>query len=80
MRFRYLQKRGNSVRAVWRDLLRYLYSKAPKILLWLKLHYFYWPVSDFYGVYQHDLGHALMGVKSGIPFSIDLEDDYDDYG
>ena len=30
------------------------------------------PISDFYGIYQHDLGNALMGVKIGIPFIIEL--------
>ncbi len=36
------------------------------------------PVSDFYGVYQHDLGNDLMGVMSGIPFSIVLGYEYDE--
>lgn len=36
------------------------------------------PVSDFFGVYQHDGGNALMGVKSGIPFSIELGYEFDE--
>jgi len=36
------------------------------------------PVSDFYGVYQHDGGNALMGVKVGVPFIIELGYEYDD--
>ena len=36
------------------------------------------PISDFYGVYQHDGGNTLMGVQSGIPFAIDLDDNYDE--
>ncbi len=36
------------------------------------------PVADFYGVYHHDLGNALMGVKSGIPFIIELGYEYDE--
>jgi len=36
------------------------------------------PASDFYGVYQHDGGNALMGVKSGKPFSIELGYEYDE--
>jgi hypothetical protein len=35
------------------------------------------PVSDFYGVYQHDGGNALMGVKAGVPFIIELGYEYD---
>ena len=31
------------------------------------------PVSDFEGVYEHDLGRELMGVKSGKPFVKTLE-------
>jgi len=34
------------------------------------------PVSDFYGVYEHDGGNALMGVRSGVPFSIELPYEY----
>ena len=26
------------------------------------------PISDFEGVYEHDLGRKLMGLKSGRPF------------
>lgn len=36
------------------------------------------PVSDFYGVYHHDLGNDLMGVMSGIPFAIELGYEYDE--
>ena len=36
------------------------------------------PVSDFYGVYHHDLGNDLMGVISGIPFAIELGYEYDE--
>lgn len=35
------------------------------------------PVSDFHAVYRHDLGNALMGVKSGIPFIAELGYTYD---
>ena len=31
------------------------------------------PISDFEGVYEHDLGRELMGVKSGKPFVKTLE-------
>ncbi|MFX1488681.1 MAG: hypothetical protein ACFFBI_06000 [Promethearchaeota archaeon] len=31
------------------------------------------PPSDFYGVYKHDLGHALMGVKYGRPFCVEID-------
>jgi len=31
------------------------------------------PVSDFEGVYEHDLGRELMGIKSGKPFVKTLE-------
>lgn len=30
------------------------------------------PVSDFHGIYQHDEGYTLMGVKGGKPFMIEL--------
>lgn len=30
------------------------------------------PKSNFYGIYHHDLGNALMGVRVGIPFIIEL--------
>ena len=30
------------------------------------------PPSEFYGIYQHDDGYALMGVKKGTPFIVDL--------
>jgi hypothetical protein len=30
------------------------------------------PVSDYYGVYEHDLGQTLMGIKYGKPLSQDL--------
>ena len=33
---------------------------------------------DFFGVYQHDGGNTLMGVKSGMPFSIELGYEYDE--
>lgn len=36
------------------------------------------PMSDFYGVYHHDLGNALMGVRVGVPFIIELGYDYDE--
>lgn len=36
------------------------------------------PVSDYYGVYHHDLGNALMGVKAGVPFIIELGYEYDE--
>lgn len=36
------------------------------------------PVSDFFGVYQHDGGNALMGVQSGMPFSVELGYEYDE--
>ncbi len=35
-------------------------------------------VSDFYGVYHHDSGNALMGVKVGVPFIIELGYEYDE--
>lgn len=35
------------------------------------------PISDFYGVYHHDSGNTLMGVKAGIPFIIELGYEYD---
>ena len=35
------------------------------------------PVSDFYGVYQHDLGNALMGVQADTPFIFELGYEYD---
>ena len=36
------------------------------------------PVSDYYGVYHHDGGNALMGVNVGVPFIIELGYDYDE--
>lgn len=36
------------------------------------------PVSDYYGVYNHDLGNALIGVKAGVPFIIELGFEYDE--
>jgi len=30
------------------------------------------PVSDFYGVYRHDFGNSLMGVKNGVPLIVEL--------
>lgn len=36
------------------------------------------PVSDFYGIYHHDLGNALMGVKAGVPFILELGYEYDE--
>jgi len=36
------------------------------------------PVSDFYGVYQHDLGNSIMGVRGGRPFAIELGYEYDE--
>ncbi len=36
------------------------------------------PVSDFCGIYSHDLGHTLMGVYDGVSFVVELGYDYDD--
>ena len=36
------------------------------------------PVSDFCGIYSHDLGHTLMGVYNGVSFVVELGLDYDD--
>jgi len=36
------------------------------------------PTTDFYGIYQHDDGYALMGIKRGRPFIVDLGYSYDD--
>lgn len=30
------------------------------------------PVSDFYGVFQHDFGNLLMGIKNGRPIMVEL--------
>lgn len=30
------------------------------------------PVSDFYGIFQHDFGNLLMGIKDGKPVMIEL--------
>jgi len=30
------------------------------------------PTTDFFGIYQHDDGNALMGLKKGKPFIVDL--------
>ncbi len=30
------------------------------------------PVSDFYGVYKHDFGNLLMGIKDGKPLRVEL--------
>ena len=35
------------------------------------------PISDFFGIYKHDLGYALMMVKTGTPFMIELGWSYD---
>lgn len=36
------------------------------------------PVSDYYGVYQGDEGYALMAVKNGRPYLLDLGWSYDE--
>ncbi|MFX0058056.1 MAG: hypothetical protein ACFE8J_07125 [Candidatus Heimdallarchaeota archaeon] len=36
------------------------------------------PLSDFYGVYHHDLGNCLMGLKGKVPFMIELGNEYDE--
>ncbi len=36
------------------------------------------PATDFYGVYQSDDGAFLMGLKSGVPFIVNLGYSYDD--
>ncbi len=36
------------------------------------------PVSDFCGIYSHDLGHSFMGVYDGVPFVVELGYDYDE--
>lgn len=30
------------------------------------------PVSDYHGVYMHDFGNSLMGIKNGKPFMVEL--------
>ena len=30
------------------------------------------PVSDFYGIFQHDFGNLLMGIKNGKPIMVEL--------
>lgn len=37
------------------------------------------PVSDFCGIYSHDLGNALMGVHDGIAFIEVFGYDYDEF-
>ncbi len=37
------------------------------------------PISDFCGIYSHDLGNALMCVHDGVPFVMELGYDYE-YG
>jgi hypothetical protein len=35
------------------------------------------PISDFYGVYHHDFGKILMGVRFGVPFIVEMGYEYD---
>lgn len=37
------------------------------------------PVTDFYGIYHHDEGQFLMGLKNTKPFIVDLSHSYDDF-
>lgn len=36
------------------------------------------PISDFYGVYHHDFGKILMGVRFGVPFIVEMGYEYDE--
>ncbi len=31
------------------------------------------PISDFHGIYRHDMGYTLMDVYEGQPFAIEID-------